>query len=72
MLRFHPLQTLHLVNTHGTRYEVDKSRVKELQPLMLQGRRRVRDFVAANLSALVAQGNNEFDGAAFAVVSVVK
>jgi hypothetical protein len=50
---------------------VDTTRQKELQPLLNQGRHQIRDFVAANLSALVLQGKNEFEQAAFDIVSVI-
>ena len=65
-------QALHLTGTHGKRYEVDQNRQQELRPLVHQGRRQIRDSVAANLSVLVFQGQNEFEQAALGAVSLVK
>jgi hypothetical protein len=50
---------------------VDKTRLQELHPLLNHGRHQIRDYVAANLSALVLKGKNEFERAAFDTVSVV-
>ena len=60
-----PFQTLHLVHTHGSRYEVDMAHGDQLRPLLDEGRARIRRY-AQTLSR-----GDEFAHSSFDEISVV-
>ena len=59
------LQTLHLVSTHGTRYEVDMRHERQLLPLLREGRARIR------LHAQDASRGDEFAHEIFDGISIL-